>query len=86
MPQPGNEGRAPHRIHEIWAWVCQAADGDEGLPAHTNPATGLTIPLVGSDPARRDSLVQLARIVHKASGQRMELRRFVFDSVEEVLE
>jgi len=86
MPQPGNEGRPPHRIREIWAWVCQAPDGDEGLPAHTDPVSGLTLPLVGADPSRRDSLVQLARIVHQASHQRMELRRFVFDSVEEVLD
>ena len=63
------------RIERMYAWVCLDEDGTEGVPAVT-AENGLTLPLVGADMDRMDSLRELAQGLANSTGTTMTLCLF----------
>jgi hypothetical protein len=57
-----------HVIKEVYLYVVIHEDGDEGLPAFTDPVTGVLLPLLGTDRARFESLQEIAIAISKKTG------------------
>lgn len=75
----------PSKVHEIWAYVAEDAQGEEGIVAYPTPS-GI-MPLLGADRERVASLRRFAEAAAIARGKVVELRRFhLVESEIEVIE
>jgi hypothetical protein len=63
-----------HKVTELWAYVIEDPDGNEGVPAVL--INGLWYPLMGADRDRMTMLEPRARELAHNHGKRLELRRF----------
>lgn len=76
------------KITEIWAWVCEDGRG-EGIPAVRlpDPDTGemTTMPLVGGDRARVESMRRFAIAARIGTASPVRLVRFTTREVVETL-
>lgn len=73
----------PHKITELYAWICTDASGEDGIPATWPDATGMVMPLIGSDKERIESLRAMALSITTTRGFPVRLCKF---SQMEVLE
>lgn len=63
------------KITEMFAFVVTDEDGSEGIPSFTIPFEG-TMPLLGSDMARIDSLLPLAQQMSDLYKKEIRLVKF----------
>lgn len=79
----GKAKSEPHRITEIYAFVgFDPSQNAEGIPA-LRTDEGVTLPLIASDPERRDFFRETAQSFADQTGQTLKLMKF---SNAEVLE
>jgi len=71
-------------IERLYAWVATEPDGGEGLCSVTTLALG-TMPLIGADRERIESLRPHAEITRKLTGYPVRLVRFLRTDVMEEL-
>lgn len=64
-----------NKIESLVAFISQAEDGDDGLMAFRQQ-DGTWIPLVASDRVRIESLIGMAELIKKESGQPYKIVRF----------
>lgn len=69
------------KIDQMFAYIVVDDDNTEGIPAFDGG--GITMPMVGADMARIESLNPLAEVMAKRLGKKVTLVRF---SVREVIE
>ena len=78
------------KIKTIFAFVCENADGDEGIVStpHEVQGTLFWMPIVGADMARVTSLVPIAQEISAISGRPFRILKFdtVTDITDVVLE
>lgn len=63
-------------IDRMYAFVATDEDGDEGICARFNRATGEWMPLVGADAARLESLTPIAQELADALGKPIRVLKF----------
>jgi len=63
------------RVDEIFAFVSEDADGDEGICAFVGEG-GMWMPMVCADMARVDSLRPMAKAIRQKTGMKIKLVRF----------
>ena len=69
----------PHKIERLYAWIATDATGEDGIPAAV--IDGVTMPLIGSDKARIESLRPFAEQVVAADGLAVRLVEFSIATV-----
>lgn len=70
----GTESLLPHVIDEVYVFIAVDEQG-EGIPAMTLPGLG-TVPLIGADKDRIDSLRPYADRMARMSGKKIKLVKF----------
>jgi len=66
---------APFKITELWAFVSQDKDGEEGVCGF-HDRSGVFWPMVCADVARLRNYIPIAEEISKESGMKIEVRRF----------
>lgn len=64
------------RIESLTAFVATDKNGEEGILASLDVATGVWTPMIGADEARIVSLLPTAQAISKATGVKVTLARF----------
>lgn len=73
------------KISEMYAYVVDEGNGDEGIPAWLSPH-GVWLPLVGADINRIESLQPVAREIATKLGKPLTLRKFYsFDNISTIV-
>lgn len=63
------------KVDQLYAFVMEDNDGDEGIPAFIG-AAGVMFPLVGADMDRVTSLMEVAQMMANERRRPIRIRRF----------
>lgn len=74
--EPGDPRYDGFRISELWAWTQIDVDDQEGIITLDSPQGPM--PMIASDRVRLKQFRVYARMIAKATGRPVRLRRFVF--------
>lgn len=64
----------PHKIERLYAWIATDESGEDGIPALATPQG--TMPMIGSDKARIESLRPRAEALAREEGYPVKLVEF----------
>lgn len=79
---PGNH----HRMEGVWLAISVDEDGDEGLCAFLDTATGMWMPLVATDETRLALIVEKAKEIAHTTGRLIHIIRFDTRSTVQVID
>ncbi len=64
------------RITQLYAFITESDNGDEGIIAFFNPTLLQMVPMIGADMTRVTALEEMARKVKAQTGQKIKLVYF----------
>lgn len=73
------------KVEEVWAYVYEEADGNEGIPAFLLEGPQIWMPMIGADRTRVESLRPYAQKIANSTGKQLTLVRFGFRQEMEVI-